>query len=206
MVKRIAGNIDPGNHHQFVTCDRFLLCQSDHYVYSSVEKIKSETVPGNRITKKSGHQKVASSVTAEMEAEKRSARGRFGPIVRLEANTASWDSPFGLAVDLPLPGVAITPEIQVRDKNTAQYSATIVQPITELWTIYAGYKAQASALKASQFQKKATKNDMVFAVTDAYIQALESQRTVSIAEAGLKVIELIPRKPNVSLKQTHSAK
>lgn len=131
----------------------------------------------------------ARSVTAEMDAERRVARGRFGPVIRLEANNVNWDSPFGVAVDLPIPGMATTPEIAIRDRNTTQYSATVVQPITGLWTAYAGYRAQASALKASQFQEKATKNDVVFAVTDAFIQALEAQHMVSIAEAGFKVID-----------------
>src|SRR5690606_16687564 len=131
----------------------------------------------------------ARSVTAEMDAERRVARGRFGPVVRLEANNINWDSPFGVAVDLPIPGMTTTPEIAIRERNTTQYSATVVQPITGLWTAYAGYKAQASALKASQFQEMATKNDVIFAVTDAFIQALEAQYMVSIAEAGFKVID-----------------
>jgi len=131
----------------------------------------------------------AKSVTAEMDAERRVARGRFGPVVRLEANNVNWDSPFGVAIDLPIPGMTTTPEIAIRDRNTTQYSATVIQPVTGLWTAYAGYKAQASALKASQYQEKATKNDVIFAVTDAYIQALEAQRMVSIAESGFKTIE-----------------
>ncbi len=129
----------------------------------------------------------ARSVTAEMEAERKSARGRFGPLVRLEANNVNWDSPFGVAVDLP--GLPTAPVISIRDRNTTQYAATVIQPLTGLWTVYAGYRAQVSALKASQFQEKATANDVMFAVTDAYIQALEARRMVSIAESGLKTIE-----------------
>ena len=188
MVKRTAGILILGIIINLLLATSFSFAQGDNYVSSSSEKLSLKKCLEIASQKNQDIER-ARYVTAEMEAESRSARGRFGPLVRLEANAVSWDSPFGLAVNLPLPGMAITPEIQVRDKNTTQYSATIVQPITGLWTAYAGYKAQASALKASQFQEKATKNDAVFAVTDAYIQALESQRMVSIAEAGFKVIE-----------------
>jgi len=125
--------------------------------------------------------------TVEMEAERKSARGKFGPAVRLEANNVNWDSPFGVAVDLP--GLTPAPVIAIRERNTTQYSASVIQPLTGLWTVYAGYKAQAWALEASQFQEKATHHDVIFAVTDAYLQALEARRTVSIAESGLKTIE-----------------
>ena len=188
MVKRIAGILILGIIIILLLATGFSYAQVDNYASLSEEKLSLKKCLEIASRKNQDIEK-ARSGTAEMEAERRSTRGRFGPLVRLEANTARWDSPFGLAVDLPIPGMAITPEIQVRDKNTTQYSATIVQPITGLWTVYAGYKAQTSAQKASQFQEKATKNDVVFAVTNAYIQALESQRMVSIAEAGFKVIE-----------------
>jgi len=128
-------------------------------------------------------------VTAEMEAERRIARGRFGPLARLEANNVNWDSPFGVPVGLPIPGLTFTPVIAIRERNTTQYSATVIQPITGLWTVYAGYKAQASALKSAELQEKATRHDVIYAVTDAYLQALEAQRMVSIAESGFKTIE-----------------
>jgi outer membrane protein TolC len=188
MIRRTAGILIWGIIINLLLATGSFCAQGDYYASSSAEKLSLKQCLEIALRKNQDIEK-AKSVTAEMEAERHSARGRFGPLVRLEANTASWDSPFGLAVNLPLPGMTITPEIQVRDKNTTQYSATIVQPITGLWTVYAGYKAQASAQKASQFQEKATKNDVIVAVTDAYIQALEVQRVVSIAGAGFKVIE-----------------
>jgi outer membrane protein len=188
MVKRTAGILILWVIINLLLATSAADAQGDNHASSSSEKISLKKCL-EIASKKNQDIERARYVTAEMEAERSSARGRFGPLVRLEANAVSWDSPFGLAVNLPLPGMVTTPEIPVRDRSTAQYSATIIQPITGLWTVYAGYKAQASALKASQFQEQATKNDVVFAVTDAYIQALESQRMVSIAEAGFKVIE-----------------
>ena len=188
MVKRTAGILILWIIINLLLATSAADAQGDNHASSSSEKISLKKCL-EIASKKNQDIERARYVTAEMEAERRIARGRFGPLVRLEANNVSWDSPFGVSVDLPIPGMVTTPEMQVRDRSTTQYSATIVQPITGLWTVYAGYKAQASALKASQFQEKATKNDVIFAVTDAYIQALESQRMVIIAEAGFKVIE-----------------
>lgn len=188
MVKRTTGILILGIIINLLLATGSSCAQGDNYASSSAEKLSLKQCL-EIASRKNQDIEMSRSVTAEMEAERRSARGRFGPLVRLEANTVSWDSPFGLAVDLSLPGMTTTPEIQIRDKNTTQYSATIIQPITGLWTAYAGYKAQAYAQKASQFQEQATKNDVVLAVTDVYIQALEAQRMVSIAEAGFKVIE-----------------
>jgi outer membrane protein TolC len=188
MVKRTIGILILGIIINLLLATGSSYAQGDNHASLSIEKLSLKKCLKIASEKNQDIEK-ARFVTAEMEAERCSSMGKFGPIVRLEANNVNWDSPFGVAVDLPIPGMVTTPEIQIRDRNTTQYSATIIQPITGLWTAYAGYKAQASALKASQFQEKATKNDVIFAVTDAYIQALESQRMVSIAEEGFHVIE-----------------
>ena len=188
MFNRTAGILILGIIINLLLAPGSSYAQVDQYAPLSAEKLSLKKCLEIASQKNQDIER-AKSVTAEMDAERRVARGRFGPVVRLEANNVNWDSPFGVAVDLPISGMATTPEIAIRDRNTTQYSATVVQPITGLWTAYAGYKAQASALKASQFQEKATKNDVVFAVTDAFIQALEAQHMVSIAEAGFKVID-----------------
>ena len=116
MVKRTAGILILGITINLLLATGSSYAQSDNHASSSAENLSLKKCLEIASRKNQDIEK-ARSVSVEMEAERRSARGRFGPIVRLEANTASWDSPFGLAVDLPLPGVAITPEIQVRDKN-----------------------------------------------------------------------------------------
>ena len=188
MFNRTAGILILGIIINLLLAPGSSYAQVDHHASLSAEKLSLKKCLEIASQKNQDIER-ARSVTAEMDAERRVARGRFGPVVRLEANNINWDSPFGVAVDLPIPGMTTTPEIAIRERNTTQYSATVVQPITGLWTAYAGYKAQASALKASQFQEMATKNDVIFAVTDAFIQALEAQYMVSIAEAGFKVID-----------------
>jgi hypothetical protein len=116
MVKRTAGILILGIIINLLLATGSSYAQGDNYASSSAEKISLEKCLEFAYEKNQDIEK-ARSVTAEMDAERRSARGRFGPLVRLEANTVSWDSPFGLAVNLPLPGMVTTPEIQVRDSS-----------------------------------------------------------------------------------------
>ena len=98
MVKRIAGILIMGIIINFLLATGFSYAQVDNYASLSEEKLSLKKCLEIASRKNQDIEKTR-SVTAEMEAERRSARGRFGPLVRLEANTASWDSPFGLAVD-----------------------------------------------------------------------------------------------------------
>jgi outer membrane protein TolC len=123
---------------------------------------------------------------------RRSARGRFGPIVRVEANVLRWSSPFALPIDIPVPaplGPLNVPPIPVRDATTAQVSATVVQPLTGLWTVYEGHRAQSLGEDAAHHQERATRHDVVLAVADAYLQALEAERMTALAADQVRTIE-----------------
>ena len=45
----------------------------------------------------------AAAASEEATAMRRSARGRFGPVVRLDANLLRWNAPFSLPLDIPVP-------------------------------------------------------------------------------------------------------
>ncbi len=159
MVKRTAGILMLGIIINLLIMTGPSYAQEDTQATLSKERLNLKECLHLANEKNQGIER-ARSVTAEMEAERRSARGRFGPLLRLDANAVSWDSPFEMPVDLDI-GLPIPPlDMLVRDKNTAQYSATVIQPITGLRTVYAGYKAQVSAKQASAYQEKATRNDV----------------------------------------------
>ncbi len=134
----------------------------------------------------------AAAASAEATALRRSARGRFGPVVRLEANVLRWNSPFALPIDIPVPaplGPLNVPPISVRDATTAQVSATVVQPLTGLWTVYEGHQALSLGEDAAHHQQRATQHDVVLAVADAYLQALEAERMAALAADQVRTIE-----------------
>lgn len=134
----------------------------------------------------------AAAASAEATAMRRSARGRFGPVVRLEANVLRWDAPFALPIDIPVPapgGPPSVPPIAVRDATTAQVSATVVQPLMGLWTVYEGHRAQSRGEDAARHQQRATRHDVALAVADAYVQALEAGRMTELAADQVRTIE-----------------
>lgn len=140
----------------------------------------------------------AAAATAEATAMRLSARGRFGPVVRLDANVLRWDSAFALPINIPdsltkkvepFLGKVDIPPIPVRDATTAQVSATVVQPLTGLWTVYEGHQALSLGEDAARHQQRATRNDVVLAVADAYLQALEAERMIELAGAQVRTIE-----------------
>lgn len=134
----------------------------------------------------------AAAASAEATALRRSARGRFGPVVRVEANVLRWSSPFALPIDIPVPaplGPLNVPPISVRDATTAQVSATVVQPLTGLWTVYEGHQALSLGEDAAHHQQRATQHDVVLAVADAYLQALEAERMTALAADQVRTIE-----------------
>lgn len=130
----------------------------------------------------------AAAARDEATAERRSARGRFGPVARVEANVMRWDSPFSIPLPLSVPGVDVPP-FPVRDATTAQVSGTVIQPVTGLWTAYEGHRAQQLGEDAARHQQRATTHDVLLAVVDAYFQALEAERLSELAKVQVETID-----------------
>jgi len=136
--------------------------------------------------------KASDAATAEATANRRSARGRFGPVVRVEANTLGWNAPFALPVDTggpdPVPPMD-RPLIPVRDAATSEISGTLIQPLLGLWTAYEAHQALSFGEDAARHQQRATRNDVALAVTEAYLQALEAERMTELARVQARTIE-----------------
>lgn len=130
----------------------------------------------------------AEAVRDEARAERRVARGRFGPVVRVEANVVRWDSSFDLPLPLNLPGLDVPP-IPVRDATTTQVSATVIQPLSGLWMAYEGHRVQQLGEVAARHQYRTIALDVVVAVVDAYLQALEAERLSELARVQAQTIE-----------------
>ncbi len=56
----------------------------------------------------------SAAASAEATAMRRSARGRFGPVVRIEANVLRWSAPFALPIDIPVPAPLGPPDVAPR--------------------------------------------------------------------------------------------
>ena len=64
-----------------------------------------------------------------------------------------------------------------------------VQPITGLWGVYEGHRALSYGEDAARHGRRATRNDVIRAVADAYFQALAADKFAEIAEVSVRQIE-----------------
>lgn len=131
----------------------------------------------------------AAAASAEATAMRRRARGRFGPVVRVEANVLRRNAAFALPIDIPVPaplGPLSVPAIPVRDAATAQVPATVEQPLTGLWSVYAWrgsyYTSDAARARARQAEAAQTR-----AREGLHLEDRQAETEVDTAMAQLRV-------------------
>lgn len=124
-------------------------------------------------------------------AQRRAVRGHFGPIVQVEAYASHWDAPLDVAVPLPeVPGYDLQADpLRVRDQNTQQIRATVIQPLTGLATTWYGYQAAAAGEDAAERGLVAQRRDVVLATVRAYLDALKAEALRSVAAGSVRQIE-----------------
>ncbi len=115
---------------------------------------------------------------AQAEAEASGAEGRFGPRLHVDASFQQWNSPF----TIPFGNENFT----VRSDFTWLASASLIQPLSGLWPIYENYKLQEMGVDVAKVRRVATKRDVAFQVTEAYLRILE---TTKLSEVAAKSVE-----------------
>jgi outer membrane protein TolC len=159
------------------------------------------------------------SANLEVEAttaQKNSARGAFGPRLHMDAGIQRWDSPLTASfADMLIPVVNVglgknhlttidktdfadpnTPQlaalakpIELRAQTTWSASFTLAQPIASLWTINEGYALRKMGVDLAGLQRKATRRDVAFQVTEAYYRVLQAMRLVDVAQKSVENID-----------------
>jgi outer membrane protein len=137
---------------------------------------------------------------SQAEAEASGAEGRLGPRLHVDANVQQWNSPFNLQINLGSP-TAMPPSMPtvfpVRDAFTWLVSASLIQPLTGLWPIYENYKLQDLGVDVAKVHREATRRDVAFQVTEAYLRTLELSRLSEVAAASVDQL-------NAQLKESQS--
>jgi outer membrane protein TolC len=134
----------------------------------------------------------AVSATEEATAERLSARGKFGPVVSVQADALRWDSEFALPISLNTPDSSLPLDVlrvDVRDDTTAAISLSVLQPVTGLWTNYEAHRALTLGEDGARHHQRATQNDVVLAVAEAYLDALEAKQMIVLAEVLVRTRE-----------------
>jgi outer membrane protein TolC len=117
----------------------------------------------------------------DAEGQRAEVRGQFGPKLRVDANLQQWNSPF----DLPF-----GPEVfRVREAFTWTVSPTIIQPITQLLTIFDQYKMQDFGVDIAGIRREVARRDVAFQVVQGYYRLLEAQRLSEVADASVAQLE-----------------
>ena len=133
------------------------------------------------------------SANLEVEAttaQRKSARGAFGPRLHLDAGIQRWDKalPFNLgSLNSLLPPSATFPNI--RDQWTWSVGATLAQPLTSLWTIKEGYALRQMGVDVAEIQRKSARRDVAFQVTEAYYRVLQAMRLAEVAQKSVENID-----------------
>jgi outer membrane protein TolC len=121
---------------------------------------------------------VKNAELAQAEAVTGGAEGRLGPRLHVDANAQQWNGPF----NIPFGGSNFT----VRTSFTWLASASLIQPITGLWPIYENYKLQGLGVDVAKVRREATRRDVAYQVTEAYMRTLESARLSEVAAASVE--------------------
>ena len=115
------------------------------------------------------------------EATKSQVAGTLLPRLHVDANVQQWTGPF--AIDFG--GAAFV----VRDAFTWQAGASLIQPLTNLWSIYDQLKVQQFGVDVAAIKRRVTRREIAFQVIQGYYRLLESQRLVEVAETSVTQLQ-----------------
>ena len=151
------------------------------------------------------------SANLEVEAttaQRKSARGAFGPRLRMDAGIQRWDSPLSTnlfhtlfqvcptcpwnttrSADHPVIESDLDQNIVLRAQTTWSASVTLAQPIASLWTINEGYALRKMGVDLAGLQRRAARRDVAFQVTEAYYRVLQATRLADVAQKSVENID-----------------
>lgn len=136
----------------------------------------------------------ADAVVHESQAARKQVRGRYGPTLSVNGNVRVWneaaevefDVPGGMMPMTPMAGPSVIP---IRDQVTADFTATLAQPLTGLWRIHQSHGALSKQVSASRADREATQHDVALRVSQAYFDALKSEKLSEIAQVTVEQLE-----------------
>ncbi len=154
--------------------------------------------------------KAAGYEVDQKAAERKSVRGRFGPVVMADASLLFWDDPFAMEFDLApllsafdglapllpaetkaqLAEMAANPmEIVAREDRTLMAKVTVAQPLTQLYQVYSGHWAAGELEKAAKQSQVKVRRDLELDVAKMYYNLTTALQLTETARAGLKQVE-----------------
>ncbi len=125
---------------------------------------------------------------AASRASRWEAGSRLGPLLHVDGSLQEWNSDFQI-----LFGGAQFP---VRDQFTWNFTASVIQPITGLWSIYETYRVRDLGVDVAAIQREATRRDVGYKTVEAYYRLLQAERLAEVASASVDQLEAQRKRAN----------
>jgi len=116
------------------------------------------------------------------------AGGRLGPLLRVDGSLQEWNSDYSIPFQLDPSQPPVN--FPVRDQLTWNFSASAIQPITGLWSLYETYRVRDLGVDVAAIQREATLRDVGYYRTiEAYYRLLQAERLEEVAAASVEQLE-----------------
>ncbi len=137
------------------------------------------------------------------EADRKKARGHFGPVLQLESRALFYDSPPSLGGEMmseddvaafraiagtdPFDNTVVDlfvglPSAFESEKYDINTTVRVVQPLTQLYAIYQGYQLAQIGVDVARVGKRRQEDDLAYRVREICLRVLQ-------AEAGVRALE-----------------
>lgn len=116
------------------------------------------------------------------ETQLKQTRAGFGPTLNVAGTAQLWSDE--LAFDL-----GGGPPMVMRSQFTWSASVTLTQPLTPLWQVYQGYKANEIGVEAAGVQVTQAQRDQVRDAAVSYFRVLQAAGALSTAEQSVERLE-----------------
>ena len=116
------------------------------------------------------------------------AGGRLGPLLRVDGSLQEWNSDYSIPFQLDPSQPPVN--FPVRDQLTWNFSASAIQPITGLWSLYETYRVRDLGVDVAAIQREATLRDVgYFRTVEAYYRLLQAERLEEVASASVEQLD-----------------
>jgi outer membrane protein len=130
-------------------------------------------------------------------SQRQSAKGAWGPRLRLDASAQRWDSEFSaslfglVAKACPAPTCnqdILNTQLPLRPQYTWSVGATLVQPLASLWTVREANELAKLGVDVAEIKRRSAQRDVAYQVTEAYYRLLQAKRLADVAEKSVEQI------------------
>ena len=163
----------------------------------------------------------ADAGVAARDAEADSVRGRLLPVLKAKVNILGWNQRSDLKVDVnPVIGLLsdfqplLSPANQaglaslaesglvepIHDRLTVQTAITVAEPITQLYQVIAGWKAQQRLTDATRLDRLATRRQIELDTARAWFGLSAATRLQETASSALKTVEAVEEQVKTLLR------